>query len=194
MRYVVKENTHSNSGLLTKGKKLIFFAKALSRGKGTIASTDTLELIGFVEATKKNIHYIQHTFLEKKSDGEIFLYHTDKKPRKNKNHVGRKEHYWTYYENGHIQKESIRINKLTIARIRNQKGKKRLKVFYLTHKDKRNSYYESGIAKEKTVTKYKYEMKTGNTITSYDTTRFDTSGKTIYRNQQTLKSTNKNTF
>lgn len=194
LRYGVTENTYSNTGLLTKGKKLIFFAKALSRGKGTIASTDTLELIGFVEATKKNIHYIQHTFLEKKSDGEIFLYHTDKKPRKDRNNLSRKEHYWTYYENGHIQKESIRLNKLTIGRILNQKGKKRLKVFYVTHRDKRSSYYENGIPKEKTITKYKYDLKTGGNTTTYDTLRFDTSGKIIYHNQQTKTYNNKNSF
>lgn len=193
-RYAVNENNRVNAGLIQKEKQLIFFAKALSRGKGTITALDTLELIGFVEANKKNIHYIQHTFLEKKSNGEIFLYHTDKKPRKDKNRLGRKEHYWTYYENGHIQKESIRVNKLTMARIKNQKGKKHLKVFYITGKDKRSSYYENGIAKEKTITKYKLDMKTGDRITTYDTTRFDPSGKIIYHNQQTKTYNDKNSF
>ncbi len=193
-RYAVNENTNSNIGLIKKGKKLIFVAKALSRGKGTIASLDTLELVGFVEANKKNIHYIQHTFLEKKSDGEIFLYHTDKRPRRDRMHVGGKERYWTYYENGNVQKESLRKNRLTLARIRNQKGKKRLTVFYITHKDKRSSYYENGLPKEKTVTKYKYDLKTADRITSYDTTRFDTSGKIIYRNQQKKKFNDRNSF
>jgi hypothetical protein len=187
VRYIVSENDQTTISWLKKGNTLIFFAKAIQTGVTSI-SYDCLDIIGFVKPTKNNIYYIQHTFKETKSNVVLSLYHTDKKPRRDKNYVGHKEHYWTYYENGNIQRERIRINKRSILHLKNEKGKKHWKLFCLTHKDLTNYYYENGIPKEKIVTKYKFEKKNGDKITSYDTTKFDTTGKIIYQIKHIIKS------
>jgi hypothetical protein len=192
-RYIATKSDHTTARLFKKGDKLIFFVNAIE-STGTPLSTKFLEIIGFVKPTKKNIYYLQHTFRETKSNVTLSLYHTGKKPRKDKNHFTRKERYWIYYENGTIQRESIRLNKRSIMRIKNEKGKKRFKFFYLTRKDTRNYYYENGTPKEKIEKTYKIEKVTGDQINSFDTTKFDATGKIIYRNQQILRLDHKNTF
>lgn len=187
VRFILSKNNPSNIKLLKKGQRLIFYAKAIKTIETSI-STNCLEIVGFVKPTQNNINYIQHTFREGKSFEALSLYHTDKRPRKEKNRIGRKEHYWTYYENGNIKRESIRLNKLFIIRIKNSIGKRQWKLFYLTFKDNHNYYYENGKPKEIIETKHKFEKKTGDKIISYDTTKFDMSGKIIYRNQKIIES------
>lgn len=193
VQYTVTNNDQSNSRLLQKGKKLIFFAKAIKIGE--TPTYNGIAITGFVHPTKSNLYYIQHTFREGKTYEVLSVYHKGKKPKKDRNRVTRKEHYWTYYENGYIKSESIRINKLSMVLVNgHKKGKKKLKVFYSTHNDKRNYYYENGMPKEKIKTEYKFEKNTGDKITKLDTIKFDSTGKIIYVNQEIRKSNNKNDF
>lgn len=178
VRYIVNENDQSNIRLLKKGKQLIFFVKTIKTG-GTSTDMNCMDVVGFVKATKENIDYILHTFRETKNNVTLSLYHTAKKPRRDKNFLGRREHYWIYYENGNIQRETIYKNRLVF---RHFKGIG-FKLFYLKYYELWIYYYENGIPKEKIENKYKIN-KTDNPILTSDTTKFDITGKIIYQSKK----------